>query len=88
MFRAKLTEEVKLLDAKEAEMLRRDKLAKSKQIETGLYLLCESPDSYTAFDYCDRQLYLNEFGTPAVKGWEKHFHNPLKAIDWLYETKR
>ena len=84
----KLSEEIKILSPEECELLRADKLVKSRRNRTELYLICES-GKYTAFDYADRQAWIELFGKEAAPvGHEKKFDNPLRAIDWLLETRK
>ena len=87
----KLSEEVRLLSEEESQMLIADKLPKSKRIKSGLYLVCRTANSYTALDYGDRQNWQECFGEDtgsSPEGWVKDFKSPLRAIDWLYETRR
>ena len=83
----KLSNEIKLLTLEEAEALRCDKLPHSKVNDKGFYLNCEN-ESYTAFDYSERQFWLEFIGQEgAPEGYEKEFSDPLSAVDWLHETK-
>ena len=84
----KLSKEIKLISREEAELLNADKLSKHQRIETGYYLLCDD-GSYTAFDWSERQGWLEMFGkAKAPRGHKKEFDSPLKAIDWLLETRK
>ena len=84
-----LSEQIKLLSSDESELLKADRLPKSRRNSTGLYLTCED-GHYTAYDYSERQSWVEYFGREktAPEGWSKEFSNPLDAIDWLYETKK
>ncbi len=82
----KLAETIKILSVEESELLEADKLAKSRWINTGLYLVCG--ENYTAFDYGERQSWIDFFGKgEAPKGHKKEFENVLEAIDWLLELR-
>ncbi len=84
----KLSSQISLLSSQEGELLSVDKLSKNRQNKTGLYLVCE-PNKYTAYDYSDRQSWIEYFNDDknAPEGFSKQFKNPLSAIDWLLEVK-
>lgn len=84
----KLKEQIRILSAEEAELLKADKLPKRLKIATGLYLVC-SEGKYTGYDYAERQSWIESFGnkSKAQEGWSKEFDDPLNAIDWLFELK-
>ena len=68
----RLAEEIRILSVEESELLETDKLAKSRWINTGLYLVCE--ENHTAFDYAERQSWVDFFGEcEAPKGHKKTF---------------
>ena len=79
-----LSEQIKILSREEGELLKADKLTKKSRNSTGLYLTIEG-GSYTAYDYAERQSWVEYFGSEkdAPEGWSKEFDNPLDAIDWL-----
>ena len=79
-----LSEQIKLLSSDESELLKADRLPKSRRNSTGLYLTCED-GHYTAYDYSERQSWSDYFGSikNAPEGYSKEFSSPLKAIDWL-----
>ena len=84
----KLINQINLLSPEEGELLSVDRLSKNRQNRTDLYLVCE-PNKYTAFDYSDRQSWVEYFGDEkAPKGYSEQFKNPLSAIDWLLEVKK
>ena len=84
-----LSEQIKIISREESRLLESDKLSKNLCIETGLYLVCEN-GSYTAFDFSERQSWIDYFGTKkdAPQGWSKEFPDPLDAIDWLLSLKK
>ena len=84
-----LSEQIKIISREESQLLEADKLSKNLRIETGLYLVCEN-GSYTAFDFSERQSWIDYFGTKkdAPQGWSKEFPDPLDAIDWLLSLKK
>ena len=84
-----LSEQIKILSREESELLKADRLPKSRRNKTGLYLHVEN-GIYTAYDYSERQNWEEYFGSEknAPEGWSKEFDNPLEAIDWLQLTKK
>lgn len=84
-----LSEQIKIISKEESELLKADKLSKSRRMKTGLYLVC-NPDNYIALDFSDRHSWIDYFGEKenAPQGWSREFSNPLKAIDWLLSIKK
>lgn len=83
----KLSEEIRIITPEEANALRSGKLPQSKLNDKGFYLVC-SEGRYIAFDYAERQFWIEFIGKEGMPdGYEKKFKDPLRAIDWLYETK-
>ena len=85
----KLSEQIKIISKEESELLKADKLSKSRRIKTDLYLVCNS-DNYIALDFSDRLSWIDQFKTKkgASQGWVEEFSNPLEAIDWLLSIKK
>ena len=83
----KLSEQIKMLSLEEKALLLADKLPKDRRNSVGLYLTIEADGTYTACDYSDRQIWLEEFPhtkkIPAV-----NVADPIEAIDWLLDIRK
>ena len=86
----KLSEQIKMLNVEEKELLLADKLPKDRRNGVGLYLTIESDGSYTACDYSDRQIWLEEFPhTEKIPvGFVVNVASPIEAIDWLLDVRK
>lgn len=83
----KLSNEIRIITPEEAEALRKGKIPQTKINDKGFYLMCER-ESYIAFDYSERQFWLEFIGKEGVPdSYERKFTDTLRAIDWLHETK-
>lgn len=86
----KLSNQIKMLSVEEKELLLADKLPKDSRNRLGLYLVIEPDGSYTACDYSDRQVWLEEFpGTSKMpEGFVMNMESPIEAIDWLLDVRK
>ncbi len=86
----KLSEQIKMLSLEEKALLLADKLPKDRRNSVGLYLTIEADGTYTACDYSDRQIWLEEF--PHTKkipaGFVVNVADPIEAIDWLLDIRK